>query len=113
MSFSFPGGKYGGIILEMNVQAAEQIYEHLKQQFEQIVVQIEQEEQLENEPSDFVCMKMVTRLRELRRADPSKARTGIIDISWMREILIAAKSAELIEQQRTTNQIEEARSSSC
>lgn len=64
-------------------------------------------------PSDFVCMEMVTRLRELRRADPPKAKTGIIDISWMREILIAAKNAELLEQRRTTNQIEEARSSSC
>jgi hypothetical protein len=105
MSFSFPGGKGGGIILEMNVQAAEQIYGHLKQQFDQIMVQIEHDECLENEPSDFVCMKMVTRLRELRRADPPKAKTGIIDISWMREILIAAKKAEELERQNATNPI--------
>ena len=56
-------------------------------------------------PSDFVCMKMVTRLRELRRADPPKAKTGIIDISWMREILIAAKKAEELERQNATNPI--------
>lgn len=56
-------------------------------------------------PSDFVCMKMVTRLRELRRADPPKAKTGIIDISWMREILITAKTAEDLERQNATNPI--------
>lgn len=73
------------------------------------------DQQLDNVdgPSDFVCMKMVTRLRELRRADPPKAKTGIIDIGWMREILIAAKNAELIEQQHATNQTKEARSSLC
>jgi hypothetical protein len=57
----------------------------------------ENEEAQAVEPSDFVCMKMVTRLRELKRADPPKARTGIIDVEWMRELLIAAKAAEAME----------------
>lgn len=64
-------------------------------------------------PSDFVCMKMVTRLRELRRADPPKAKTGIIDISWMREILIAAKKAEELERQNATNPINGTRNVPC
>lgn len=89
-SFTF---KHGEISLWFDVSAADEIYWHIKRQ-------IDSDEAVRTkmlEPSDFVCMKMVSRLKELKRADPPKARTGIIDIEWMRELLIAAKAAEKME----------------
>ena len=57
---------------------------------------------LDEHVSDLVCMKMVTKLKELRRLDPAKARTNIIDMSWMRELYLAGKEAEKLITQRKT-----------
>lgn len=77
--------------LEFDCDIANEIYHHLKRQFDRQpnLLQVALDD-----PSDFVCMKMVTRLKELKRADPAKAKTGLIDIDWMREIYLAAKRAE-------------------
>jgi hypothetical protein len=92
-SFSF---KHSDITLYMDTSAADEIYWHVKRQFESNKGLID----LVNEPSDFVCMKMVTRLKQLKREDPGKARTQQVDIEWMRQILIAAKAAEAEESKR-------------
>jgi hypothetical protein len=79
------------ISLDFDCDIADEIYHHLRRQFDKhpSLLQVALDE-----PSDFVCMKMVTRLKELKRADPPKAKTGLVDIDWMREIYIAAKAAE-------------------
>jgi hypothetical protein len=46
------------------------------------------------EPSSYVCMKLISRYKELRRADPGKAKSGLLDITWARELLLAAREAE-------------------
>lgn len=56
----------------------------------------------QNYVPDVIAMKMVTRLRQLQRADPAKARTNIIDMSWMRELYLAGKEAEKIITKRKT-----------
>lgn len=83
--------KDGNFTLGFSSEIADEIYHHLKRQFDRhpSLLQVALDD-----PSDFVCMKMVTRLKELKRADPAKAKTGLIDIDWMREIYLAAKMAE-------------------
>lgn len=76
-------------------EAADAIYRHLAREFEKLRVA-----RKNIVPSDFVCMKMVTRLKELRKADPAKARTNHVDITWMRELYLAAKEAEKSESRR-------------
>lgn len=48
--------------------------------------------------SDFVAMKIVSRFKELRKADPGKAKTGGLDLTWAKELYQAGKQAELLEE---------------
>ena len=85
---------FSGPAFEFNCEVADAIYHHLKREFAKLP------KRLSYTPSDFVCMKMVTRLKELRRADPGKAKANRVDISWMRELYIAAQEAEQEESKK-------------
>lgn len=84
-----------GPVIIFGCEAADAIYHYLAREFEKLHTT-----RKHLVPSDFVCMKMVTRLKELRKADPAKARTNHVDITWMRELYLAAKEAEQSESRR-------------
>lgn len=67
-----------------------------------MMLQVPRMHRLMDEPSEFVCMKVVTRHRELIRADPPKAKAlgNRVDMTWARELLLAAQKAKEEEENK-------------